>query len=312
VEPAWSVRLYLATPHTYKAVFLQGGGKTLECECTWRGGASRPYVYDDMNLYLAAPNTGSVREHLRDVNLYLALANSGSTYPRDAGVKHQRLYVLESFFYIQDWMLPYIGKYWDFLLDSGAFTFMQKKKGGLDWDEYIARYAAFINQHSIEYFFELDIDNVVGIKEVERLRARLESLTGRQSIPVWHKSRGLDYWRGMCRDYSYISIGGIVAKEIKPADYKFFPALIDIAGENGAKVHGLGFTNLEGLTKYKFHSVDSTAWVYGNMGAFLQKFNGKTLVKIKAPEGKRMRARETAIHNFNEWVKFQRYAEQYL
>jgi len=298
------------------------------------GGNSRPYVYEqakDMDLYLAGAASGNnnylyrtadpakVYDALNEaekkrtgMDLYIACANSGSTYPRDAGAKHQRLYVLESFYYIKDWMIPFIKDHWNFLLDSGAFTFMQNKKIKPDWDEYVVRYAAFIVQNDIKLFFELDIDSVVGLKEVERLRAKLETLTNRRCIPVWHKSRGKDYWLKMAEEYDYIAIGGIVSGEIKQDDYKYFPALIQLAKDRGARVHGLGFTNLTGLTKYKFDSVDSTAWIYGNRGGFLQRFNGHTLVKITAPKGMKMKSRETAIYNFNEWVKFQRYAEKHL
>jgi hypothetical protein len=304
--------LYLATPHSYRNVFNAalsiGSAFQLDARRDEAGGGGH-----DVNLYLAGSYTRPYVYHKEhNVDLYLASPNTGSTYPRDAGSRSQRLYVLESFFYIQDWMLPYIKEHWYFLLDSGAFTFMQNKKIKPDWDEYVQRYAEFIVKNDIKLFFELDIDSVVGLKEVERLRDKLETLTNRRSIPVWHKSRGKEYWLKMATDYDYIAIGGIVSGEITKDEYKYFPALIQLAKERGAKVHGLGFTNLTGLTQYKFHSVDSTAWIYGNRSGFLQRFNGKTLEKIKAPAGMKMKSRETAIHNFNEWVKFQRYAEHHL
>lgn len=283
------MKLYLATPHTYCA----------------------PSNFE-MNLYLASPRTGHLKEHLRSLNLSLALANSGATYPRDAGSLQKRLYILESFYYVQDWMLPYIREKWNFLLDSGAFTFMQETKKGLDWEKYVERYAQFIVENGIEVFFELDIDSVVGLSLVERLREKLERLTNRKCIPVWHKSRGMQYWLDMATNYDYIAIGGIVSKEITKDQYKFFPQMIEMARERGARVHGLGFTSLPGLKKYKFDSVDSTAWTYGNRAAFLQKFDGETIIKLNAPPGRRMKSKEVAIHNFNEWVKFQQYAENHL
>jgi hypothetical protein len=115
----------------------------------------------------------------------------------------------------------------------------------------------------------------------------------------------------MCKNYDYIAIGGIVTKEISSKNYDIFTHLLKIAKENNCKVHGLGFTNLEGIKKYKFHSVDSTAWLYGNRGGFLYKFNGETMLKI-APKNMRLKAKEAAIHNFNEWVKFSNYAETNL
>ena len=65
-----------------------------------------------------------------------------------------------------------------FLLDSGAFTFMQgTHQGDVDWDEYIEQYADLINRYDVKLFFELDIETIVGMAEVERLRAKLEKLT---------------------------------------------------------------------------------------------------------------------------------------
>ena len=163
----------------------------------------------------------------------------------------------------------------DFLLDSGAFTYLNGSKGKVNWEKYIEEYAVFINKHKIDLFIELDIDSVIGLNEVERLRYKLENITNKKCIPVWHKSRGLDYWKKMCKEYEYVAIGGIVTKEIKPAEYDVFLPLLKIAKENNCKVHGLGFTNMKGLEKYKFYSVDSTAWLYGNRGGFLYRFNGK-------------------------------------
>lgn len=227
--------------------------------------------------------------------------------------------ILESFYYCRDndWLprlLPHLG---DFMLDSGAFTFMYGKDR-VDWDKYTEDYAAWINQHKIEKFFELDIDSVVGLKEVERLRAKLERLTSRQPIPVWHITRGMDYFFASARDYPYVALGGIVGEKKSSARYKTyqksFPWFIQKAHEAGAKIHGLGYTSIEGLKIYHFDSVDSTAWLYGNRGGYLYKFNPKTgnMDKICAPAGHRLKSTEAAKWNFNEWIKFQKYAEKYL
>lgn len=248
------------------------------------------------------------------MNIYLAGTHAENTRANTNNDFQQKIYVLESFYYIQDWMLPYIKNHWNFLLDSGAFTFMNnvKKNQNIDWDEYLEKYAKFINDYDIQLFFELDIDSIVGIKEVERLRYKLEKLTNKKSIPVWHKSRGLEYWKQMTKKYDYVAIGGIVTKEIKKTQYPIFTNLLNIAKENNCKVHGLGFTNMEGLKKYPFYSVDSTAWIYGNRGGFLYNFNGSTFDKIQVPKSKRLKGKEVAIHNFKEWIKFQKYAQQNL
>lgn len=227
-------------------------------------------------------------------------------------VKDWKPYILESFFYKKDIeiILPYTG---DFLLDSGAFTFMQGKGGVLNWEEYIEQYADFIKRNKIQKYFELDIDSIVGYETVKKYRYKLESSVGWQCIPVWHKSRGIENFKQMCDEYKYVAIGGIVAKEIKPEQYIAFPSMINEAHKRGTKIHGLGFTSPDWLTKCHFDSVDSTAWTTGNRFGSVYQFDGKTMKKHDAPKGKRLAdGRKVALINYIEWIKFQKYAETHL
>lgn len=257
-------------------------------------------IFDQMKTYISAPHSNWMKDALE--------ASAGEQ------IEFYKPYILESFFYVEDWMKPYIQNWWNFLLDSGAFTFMQNAGSGasINWKDYVKKYADYINELNIDLFFELDIDSIIGLKEVERLRDYLEKLTGKKSVPVWHIARGKQKWIEICKNYEFVAIGGIVSKEIKPADFKVFHYLLQIAKDHGTKVHGLGFTNTEKLHVYKFDSVDSTAWIYGNRGGFLYRFNGRNLEKFYLPEGKRLKSKEAAIHNFNEWLKFQKYAEKNL
>ena len=202
------------------------------------------------------------------------------------------------------------------MLDSGAFTAIQgNADGSIDWEHYTEEYAEFINHNKIEKFFELDIDSIVGLKEVERLRGKLERLTGRQPIPVWHKNRGIEYYKYMIKNYPYVALGGIAIKEIPRNSFeKAFPWFIDKAHEAGVKIHGLGYTNIKGLHFYHFDSVDSTAWLYGNRGGYLYLFNEVTglLEQIDKSPGMRLKSTEAALHNYHEWQKFQQYAIKYL
>lgn len=251
----------------------------------------------------------------KDMNIYLAgqVKSFQGKQEHTNAVKEHRPYILESFYYadeITEKLIPYFG---EFLLDSGAFTFMMSSKNHVAWEEYIERYAAFINRNKVEKFFELDIDSVVGYKKVLEYRKRLEKLTNKPVIPVWHKSRGIDDYKKMCDEYGYVAIGGIVSKEIKPDQYKAFPTMIKEAHKRKAKVHGLGFTSLEWLPKCHFDSVDSTAWTTGNRFGFVYQFNGRTMIKHDVPKGKRLAdSKKVAEINYLEWIKFQKYAERYL
>lgn len=220
---------------------------------------------------------------------------------------------LESFVYLSEFEKGILSNYDNFLLDSGAFTYLNKNKNKkVDWGNYVKTYGEFIKTKNIKSFFELDIDPIVGLKEVERLRDVLENTAERKCIPVWHKSRGLEYWKKMVKEYDYVAIGGIVTQEIKRTQYDIFLPLLKIAKENNCKVHGLGFTNLKGMEKYKFYSVDSTSWLSGNKFGSVYLFNGKTMQKQNKVIGQRIKTQEVAIHNFKEWVKFSKYAEQNL
>ena len=130
---------------------------------------------------------------------------------------------------------------------------------------------------------------------------------------VWHKLRGIEEFKTMCDEYEYAAIGGIVSKEITQDQYKAFPTLISEAHKRGCKLHGLGFTNLAWLPICHFDSVDSTAWTTGNRFGHVYKFNGKTMIKIDVPKGKRIAdSRKVALINYTEWIKFQKYAEKNL
>lgn len=218
-------------------------------------------------------------------------------------------YRLESYQNISNQERKRVNEYKNFILDSGAFTYLNGASGNVNWEQYVNNYANFIIKYKVKNFIELDIDPIVGIKEVERLRAKLEDKVGKQSIPVWHKSRGKQYWLDMIKKYDYVAIGGIVTREIKPSEYKFFHWLLAEAKKQNCKVHGLGFTNLKGLEEYDFYSVDSTSWLSGNRFGSIYKFNGKTMLKFDKPDGMRVKTNATAKNNFYEWVKFANYKE---
>lgn len=225
----------------------------------------------------------------------------------------ENLNILESYYYAnKNPNIPrLISNCGNFLLDSGAFTFIRgSHKKIINWSEYTQNYAEFINRYDVELFFELDIDSIVGIEKVEYYRNMLESLTGKKPIPVWHKSRGKQYFINMCKKYSYIAIGGLITDGFSTKQFeKYIPWFINTAHKNGAKIHGLGYTSLKGIHKYHFDSVDSTAWLYGNRVGYLYRFNPVTGNFNKYKGSGRLKSEKGALFNFNEWIKFLKYAE---
>lgn len=242
--------------------------------------------------------------------IYLAGEAYGKEVFQHYNYKFNRL---DSFYYVgKDKNFADKIKYYDkYILDSGAFTFiMSKKKIKIDIDDFTEQYIEFINNHNIKLFFEMDVDAVYGYDKVKKLRAKIESKTAKQSIPVFHKNRGFDDWIAMCKDYDYISIG-IAGKDVAWGDHKVFNKFVLSAKEYGTKVHGLGITGMESLKRIPFYSVDSSAWTAGNRYKTIFKFDGNFVKSVKVDlSNKRIsNHRGLAIHNFGEWLKFSKSME---
>ena len=249
------------------------------------------------------------------MKIYLAGVCSSSYDARD-------LYHLESFFNYsktKEFSSLEVGK--GLLIDSGAFSFMNAKStkvGKVNLDYYVDAYIDFLKVQKTDYYFELDVDSIKGLNYVEQVRRKLESKVGKPCIPVWHKSRGIEYFKGLCRDYQYIAIGGLVSKEIKRSEYSKLIPLVKYAHSNNCKIHGLGFTAPSWLRRIHWDSVDSTSWSgstrFGRVYTFKEAEGNITY--IDAPYiGKRIKAEERkdiSKRNFREWVKFQKFADRNL
>lgn len=247
---------------------------------------------------------------------WVAPWRDGGSY--DPIIREHRPYILESFYYADadtERLIPYYG---DFLLDSGAFTFMggfsfTNNGQNVDFDEYVERYAAFINRNKVKKYFELDVDVCVGYEKVKEYRRKLERLTGVQPIPVWHSTRGKEDFLRCCDEYPYVALGGIVGGEWKGKAEQYIPWFISQAHKRNAKIHGLGYTKIPKLREYHFDSVDSTAWTAGNRFGIVFKFENGDIKKYQVPAGKRLAdPRKVALINYCEWIKFQKYAETHL
>jgi len=227
--------------------------------------------------------------------------------------------ILESYYYLRKnpympSLIPYMR---EFMLDSGCFTFMSDKTAlkKENLEQYTHEYIEFVNQHNIKNFVEMDVDSLLGLKKAEELRKKIEAGTGRQPIPVWHISRGKQYFIDLVKDYPYVAFGGMITdgkslKELEPS----FPWFIDKAHEYNCKIHGLGYTRIQGLHQYHFDSVDSTAWLVGNRAGFAYLFDARKgdFIRVMAKQGQRLKSQDAALHNFLEWNKFQEYARKYL
>lgn len=156
----------------------------------------------------------------------------------------------------------------EILIDSGAHSFQKGKK--VDWVEYTKQYAEFIkkfDQPKVVGYFEMDVDNIIGYDNVLQLRKILEAASDK-IIPVWHKNRGIEEYKKMCRDYAgkVIAITGFKNEDIQDHQYLMF---LKYAKKYGCKVHCLGMTRRKILDKVPFDYVDSSSWkqsgIYGRI-----------------------------------------------
>ena len=198
-----------------------------------------------------------------------------------------------------------------FLLDSGAFTFMNSGGNINQIDKYMDEYIEFINKYDIKYFFELDLYTVIGIKKTEQLTKRLEKETGKKSIPVFHKLLGIDWFEKKTKEYNYIAVGASgLTEECKWVKNKnALKHLVTIAHKNNCKIHGLGYTRMENINtnKIPFDSVDSTSWKSGGrFGTMYYIKNNKIKTKNLKIKGYKIKNYlDLDEHNFKVWCMYQ-------
>lgn len=221
-------------------------------------------------------------------------------------------YFLESFISINDWQMKYFKRADDFLLDSGAFTFMNGGKSGNIY-EYAEKYANFIKKYDIDKFFELDIEMLFGWEEYLRINDFIEKITKKRAIPVFHQKRGLNWWIDACKNYDYIAFGGVAvgAGKVRKSILRAMPEFLKIAHSNYTRVHGLGFTMTSKFNEIQFDTIDSTTWTMGGRMGNLCYFTGNGMRQYyPSKNGKKPKnVNDLNAHNFLEWCKFQRWAD---
>lgn len=176
-------------------------------------------------------------------------------------------YNLMSYFYIKGktQLAEYIrDNSQEILIDSGAHSFQKGKK--VDWVAYTQQYAEFIkkfDRDNVVGYFEMDVDNIIGYDKVLELRKILETVSDK-IIPVWHKNRGIDNYKQMCKDYAgkVIAITGFKNEDIQDHQYMMF---LKYAKKYNCKVHCLGMTRRKILDEVPFDYCDSSSWVQSSI-----------------------------------------------
>ena len=225
------------------------------------------------------------------------------------------IYLLQTFYDLKDVDHRQINRMLntcdDFLLDSGAFTFMNSGKK-VHWRSYIDAYIRFINKYDIKHFFELDLYTLpdVGIQKTINIRKYIENKTGKKTIPVFHACMGIKMWRELCQQYDYVAIGasGITDECKWTKNEKLLKQVVDIANSYGAKVHGLGYTRLPNITRTNipFYSVDSSTWVGSRFNTRYDIIQGQIANSKAVQKGERLVDwKQLDMHNLKVWRKIQ-------
>lgn len=193
----------------------------------------------------------------------------------------------------------------EILIDSGAHSFQKGKK--VNWEQYTLEYAEFIKKFdrpNVIGYFEMDVDNIIGYERVLELRKILEKVSDK-IIPVWHKNRGIEEFKNMCKQYKgkIIAITGFRNEDIKDEQYIMF---VKYAKKYGCKVHCLGMTRKKILDKVPFDYTDSSSWVqssiYGridNQGKVSRAFSKdkREVVFLKNYQ----EAQKMQVYYYNKW-----------
>lgn len=204
-----------------------------------------------------------------------------------------------------------LGSCSEFLLDSGAFTFMNSGEK-VHWKSYVDEYIEFINRYDIKQFFELDLYTLsnVGIYKTIKMRRYIEHNTGKKAIPVFHACMGIEMYRELCQEYDYVGIGasGITQECRWTKNSRLLRKMVSIANEYGTKVHGLGYTRISNINKTEipFYSVDSTAWMGSRFNARYDIKRGMLVQSKAADIGERLKdTKQLDMHNLKVWRRIQ-------
>lgn len=246
-------------------------------------------------------------------NLYFAaLENHGDDLARE-GVE----YGLASYYNISDpdtlKLTPNV------MLDSGAHSIHEGER--VDIIEFCKEYIQFVkdNWEEIDHYVELDVEVEYGMEKTLECRRMMEEELPEPPLVVWHRERGVEGWKKMCKNYDYVGFSGFVTKGgDKEVPDRLIPWFLEYAREHDTKVHGFGLTQIDKLKRYDFYSADSTTYLNAMKFGEYHEFKRGNFRKITAddfPErfGKDFSSvdnYEKLRWNIRQWKKFHKHLKQ--
>lgn len=195
------------------------------------------------------------------------------------------------------------------MIDSGAHSFQKGKR--VEWEAFTHQYADFIRRFdrpNVVGYFEMDVDNIIGYEKVLFLREILlkESGHAEKIIPVWHKNRGIDEYKDMCKSHQgqTVAITGFKNEDIRDEQYSLF---VKYAWKYGCKIHCLGMARKSILDKVPFDYCDASSWsqqaIYGRVGNQKVKREFSKTNRADVFAAAYLDAMKKQLHYWQKWRK---------
>lgn len=111
---------------------------------------------------------------------------------------------------------------------------------------------------------------------------------GAKPLPCFHFGEPLEYLDFYVKNYSYITIGGLVGKSSKDQerwlDEVWEKCMLDGSGQARLKVHGFGMTSPALMKRYPWFSCDSSSWIQAAaFGSIFTSEHGPLSVSTNSP-----------------------------
>ena len=236
-------------------------------------------------------------------------------YDIEKHINLNECHILQSFVYAKDADAERYKDCKSFMMDSGAFTLMMSKTKAKNFDivKFTKDYGNFVKKYDIDNFVELDVDGIYGIPTYLDTLHRLQDITGKDPVRVFHGWRGKDYFQELVKQKDRICLGGVAVGLSRKQSFNYFNWFIDEAHRNNCKIHGLAVTSDKFLRRFNFDSVDSSTWSFSVRGGWIYRFDGSGLSVYPGSEGckdgERISDPYCLGYALKEWVKYSKYLD---
>lgn len=153
------------------------------------------------------------------------------------------------------------------MIDSGAFTLFNAKKGKLSWLN-LDNYCKFLEQYGnySEKYVMLDV-----INQHEQSKDNYETMIKRGFNPMFvftSLDNDYEYLKHAVSNNKHICVAGGVTTKSDWMKKRYQ----DVYKNTEANIHGLGFVKFPDMYQLPLHSVDSSSWAAGEMYGVMTYF----------------------------------------